>query len=48
MTKDEEVRKVVAELDAQLAQLRKVTEALTAVLAPPQHPGGTQEKEPVT
>jgi hypothetical protein len=47
VNKDEEVRKVVAELDAQLAQLRKVTEALTAALAPPQHPTGTVEKEPV-
>jgi hypothetical protein len=48
MTKDEEIRRVVAELDAKLTQLRKVTEALGAVLAPPQHPTGTVEKEPVT
>jgi hypothetical protein len=48
MTKDEEVRKVVAELDDLLAQLQEVTGALTAALAPPPQPSGTQEKEPVT
>jgi hypothetical protein len=48
MTKDEEIRRVLAELNAKLAQLREVTEALGAVLAPPRTGSGTQEKEQVT